>query len=341
MLYLLGASGVVAHFMLGSWDGVWMAGAVVALSVILFAINVAPCMAPNFGRGVAETGLLMALFFLLCASSLGAMLAFDKERGLIPGTLLRNLSAHAHLAVLGWITLAICAVSYRFMTALVSEQEQVPRFAMAQIFALAAATIALFLALIAGVGSVAASTVLVAAALAAYAIILQRMLGSRRLVADWTIRHFLAAVFCMLLAVAGGILLAVTGAGSPFDARFTSAYGVLGLLGWVSNFIVAISYQLFADFVARVRSALGWPYLSLAELSVSGGRPLVFCALNAGVLIMAGGLIVGQIAIAQAGAFLIALGGVVYSAAMGWTLSFAYRRGACAATDRVLRAARD
>ena len=28
----------------------------------------------------------------------------------MPGTLLRNLSAHAHLAVLGWVTLTICAV---------------------------------------------------------------------------------------------------------------------------------------------------------------------------------------------------------------------------------------
>jgi hypothetical protein len=341
VLYFLGASGVMAHFMLGSWDGVWMAGAVVAVSVILFTINVVPCMAPNFGRGVAETGLLMALFFLLCASSLGAVLAFDKERNFMSGTLLRNLSAHAHLAVLGWITLAICAVSYRFMTALISDHEQVPRSAMVQIFALAAATIALFIALIAGVGNVTVWTALVAVTLASYAFILQRILGSRSLAADWTKRHALAAVFCLLLAVAGGITLALTGAGSPFHARLVCAYGVLGLLGWVSNFIVAMSYQLFAAFVARVRTALGWPHMSLAELSVSGGRSLVFCALNAGVLIMAGGLLAGQTAIAQAGGFLIALGGIVYSAAMGWTLSFAYRRAAPAAADRLLHAAQD
>ena len=339
VLYLLGASGVVAHFMLGSWDGVWMAGTVVVLSVILFGINVVPCMAPGFGRGAAETGLLIALFFLLCASSFGAMLAFDKERNLLPGTLLRNLSAHAHLAVLGWITLAICAVSYRFMTALVSDHGQVPRFAMAQIFALAAATVALFLALIAGIGNVMVWTILVAGSLASYAIIFQRILGTRSFAVDWTICHAMAAVFCLLLAVAGGVSLAITGAGSAFHARLVCAYGVLGLLGWVSNFIVAMSYQLFAPFVARARSVLGWPCLTVAELSVCGGRPLVFCTLNAGVLIMAGGLLAGQIAVAQAGAFLIALGGIVYSGSMGWTLSFAYRRAA--STDRLLHVAQD
>jgi hypothetical protein len=341
ILYFLGASGVVAHFLLGSWDGVWMAGSVVVLSVILFAINIVPCMVPNFGRGVAETGLLMALFFLLCASSLGALLAFDKQRSIIPGTLMHNLSAHAHLAVMGWVTIALCAVSYRFMTALASERAQVPRLAVVQVFALAAATIALFLALIAGAVNVGLWTVLTMGVLAAYAIIFQRILRDRRLPADWTLHHAMAAVFCLMLAAAAGLFLAVTGVGSAFDAHMACAYGLLGLLGWASNFIVGMSYQLFTGFVARARSVLGWPFLSPVELSASSGRPLVFCALNAGVLIMAGGLLAGHVMIAQAGAWLIALGGLVYSATMARTLSFAYRRAAPAAPDRLLSAAQD
>jgi hypothetical protein len=342
VLYFLGASGVVAHFMLGSWDGVWMAGAVVAVSVVLFAINIVPCMTPDFGRGVAETGMLMALFFLLCASSLGALLAFDKGRGFMPGTLLRNLSAHAHLAVLGWVTLTVCAVSYRFLTAIMvspkAQQPQVPRSAMVQIFALAGATIALFLGLFAGLGNVTVWTVAVAAAMAAYLTIFERILRNRS-AADWTVRHALAGAFCLLLAIVSGVYLAIVGAGSPFGAHLVCAYGILGLLGWVSNFIVGMSYTLFTGFVVRVRLVLGWPNLGVSQVSVKGGRPLVFGAFNGGVLLMAGGLLSGQSAVAQAGAYLIALGGLVYSAMMAWTLSFAYRRGAPTATDRMLRAA--
>jgi hypothetical protein len=342
VLYFLGASGVVAHFMLGSWDGVWMAGAVVALSVILFAINTVPCMAPGFGRGAAESGLLMALFFLLCASSLGAVLAFDKGRGLMPGTLLRNLSAHAHLAALGWVSLAICALSYRCMAAMASsDKAPVPRSALMQIFALTAVTVALFIALMAGVGSVTIWSVAVAAALAAYVVIFRSVARSGGVPPGWTTRHALAAMFCLMLAVAAGICLAVTGVGSPAGAHLACAYGVLGLLGWASNFIIAMSYQLFAGFVVRARSALGWPPLRPEELSVISGRPLVFWALNAGVLIMAGGLLAGPIAISQAGAFLIAAAGLVYSATMAWTLSFAYRRAASVVAGRLLRAAPD
>lgn len=341
LLYFLGASGVVAHFMLGSWDGVWMAGVVVALSVILFAINMVPCLAPKFGRGAAETGLLMAILFLLCAGLLGTALAFDKQRSFMPGTLLRNLSAHAHLAALGWVTMAICAVSPRFFTALVSDKAQVARSATIQIFAMAAAVVGFFVALLTGALDVVVWSVLVAAALAAYVVIFRKILAGRGVAADWTLRHAIAGVVCLMLAAAAGIALAVSGVGTAFDAHLACAYGVLGLLGWVSNFIVGMSYQLFTGFVARARTALGWPYLSVEELSVSGGRPLVFWALNAGVLIMSAGLLAGQIPVAQAGASLIALGGVVYSAAMGWTLSYAYRRGAPAAPDRLLRAAQD
>jgi hypothetical protein len=338
LLYFLGASGVVAHFMLGSWDGVWMAGAVVALSVILFAINIVPSLAPGFGRGVAETGMLMAIFFLFCAGSLGSILAFDKGRDLIPGTLMHNLSAHAHLAVLGWVTLIICAVSYRFMTALTGEKAEVPRSAMVQLFALTAATLMLFGALLAGVGNVAAWALVVAVALGAYAVIFRGMFAQRRAPTDWTMRHALTATVFLLLSIAAGLTLAVTGTGSAFGTRLASAYGVLGLIGWVSNFLVGMSYQVFAGFVARTRSALGWPHLSVEELSTTNGRPLIFCALNGGVLLMAGGLLADRVTFAVAGASLIALAGLAYSIAMAWTLSFAYRRSAPPAANRIAAA---
>ena len=327
--------------MLGSWDGVWMAGVVVAFSVILFAINIVPCLAPNFGCGAAETGMLMAIVFLFCAGSWGSALAFDKGRNFIPGSLIRNLSAHAHLAALGWVTLTICAVSYRFTAVMVTGEEQVSRPAIMQLFALAAATIALFVALIAGAGNIAVWAVAVAVTMAGYALIFRAIGAKQGASLGWTGRHAQAALIWLLLAIAAGVALAITGVNSGFGNRLACAYGVLGLLGWVSNFIVGMSYQLFAGFVARARSALDWPHLSVGELSISRGRPLVFYALNGGVLLMAGGLLADRITVAVAGASLIAIGGLVYSAAMAWTLSFAYRRGTPPASDRVLRAVQD
>jgi hypothetical protein len=339
--YFLGASGVIAHFMLGSWDGVWMAGVVVALSVLLFAVNAAAWWAPKFGRGAAETGLLIALFFLLCAALLGALLAFDKDRNWLAGTVLRNLSAHAHLAVLGWVTLALCAASYGFLTEAITEKAVIPRSAIIQIFALALTTVGLFVSLVAGTGNMTVWAAATGAVLIGYAISFHRRFGLRELADDPVQRHFAAGLFFLVLAIGGGIYLAISGVGRPFDARMAAAYGVVGLLGWISNFIIAMCYQFCAELVGRVRSAANWPHLSARELSVETGRPMVFYAYNGGVIVMAAGLLVGETAIAQAGACLIAAGGVVFSVATGWTLSFAYRRGAAAASDRLLRAAQD
>jgi hypothetical protein len=341
LLYWLGATGVMAHFLLGSWDGVWMAGAIVAATVVLFAMNVVPWIAPKFGRGAAETGLLIGLFFLLCASCLGTLIAFDKQRNLLGGTVLRNLSAHVHLAVLGWVTVALCAVSYRFLTAPAADQPRVPPSATVQILALAAATVGLFAGLIAGVGGVLVWSGAVAALLTAYAISFQKFSGLRAVSEDPAIRHAGAGLFFLMLAMVGGIYLAAGGVESMFDARLAAAYGVIGLLGWVSNFIIGMFYRLVPEFVARIRSALDWPYMSAQELSIAGSRALVFYGFNAGVLIMAGGLLGGQLAIAESGAGLIAIGGIAYSAATGWTLSFAYRRGAAEAGGRLLRAVQD
>ncbi|GEM_PF-362347 len=341
LLYWLGATGVMAHFLLGSWDGVWMAGMVVAATVVMFALNVVPWMAPKFGRGGAETGLLIALFFLLCASCLGTLLAFDKERNLLAGTVMSNLSAHAHLAVLGWVTVAICALSYRFMTAMARDKPRVPHWALAQILALAAVSIGLSVTLIAGVGGVTFWAGAAGALLIAYAIKLRKFAGLRLLTGDPVMRHANAGLFFLALAISGGIYLAAGGINSMLDARLAAAYGVAGLLGWVSNFIIGMSYGLFPELVARIRSALDWPFMSVEELSINAARSPVFYVFNAGVLIMAAGLVGGQLAIAKSGAALIAIGGIVYSVATGWTLSFAYRRGGAEADDRLLRAAQD
>lgn len=338
LLYFLGASGVVAHFMLGSWDGVWMAGAVVAFSVLLFAINIVPCLAPEFGRGAAETGMLMAIFFLFCAGSLGSALAFDKGRNLLPGSLMRNLSAHAHLAMLGWVTLIICAVSYRFTAALVGEKPKVPRSAVMQLFALAAATIALFAALLAGEANVAVWALVVGTALVCYVMLFLGIVARRSGPVDWSMKHALAATGFLLLSVVSGIALAMIGVGTALGARLVCAYGLLGLLGWASNFVVGMSYQLFAGFVMRTRSTLGWPHLGIEDISIVRIRPLVFWAFNAGVPLMAIGLLADQNAVALVGASLIALAGLAYSATTAWTLSFAYRRASPSDSARILRA---
>ena len=74
----------------------------------------------------------------------------------------------------------------------------------------------------------------------------------------------------------------------------------MGLLGWMTNFIVGMSYHLLPGFVVGARSAAGLPLLSVAELSPPRARAFVFFSLNLGLLVLAAGLLAGEAWIASA-----------------------------------------
>jgi hypothetical protein len=96
-----------------------------------------------------------------------------------------------------------------------------------------------------------------------------------------------------------------------------------GLLGWMSNLVIGMSYKLFPGFVFAARSERGRPAVAIASISVPEGlRPLVFVGFNAGVAISVLGLVIGLSAPALAGAVLLAVTGFVYGAGTVRTLAF-------------------
>lgn len=325
-LFEFGATGLIMHMLIGEWAPTWMAAAVIVLSAAFFAVNMLYCLGPAWHQGVAETGMCMSVLFLVVAASLGLVLALDKSLGFLSGSVLSNLASHAHLAALGWVSLTICSVSYRMAPAFLLSELTLPRMAMWQLYSLAIGVTGLGLSLLGWIGGGASIwSVIIMLALLAYVAVLQTLVRNRRISIDWTMRHALAGIVCLLLSVGLGFSLLWIDPGSAIGNRVAGAYGVLGLLGWVTNLIIGMSYKLFPGFVVGVRERRGWPKLALAELSLLSCRPVVFSLLNAGVLTAAGGLISAQVAVAQLGALVIALGGLIYVAVMARTLSYAYR----------------
>jgi len=206
---------------------------------------------------------------------------------------------------------------------------ELPRAATWQLYGLAAAVAGLGLALLGGIGGAPIWSVAVMLALLAYVVVLGALVRNRRMPIDWTMRHALAGVVHLVLSAGLGLSLAWIDAGTALGNGVAGAYGVLGLLGWVTNFIVGMSYQLFPGFIAGLRVTAGWPGLSIAELSLPRFRPFVFLSLNVGVLLLAAALI--------AAALIIATGGLVYVTVMARTLSYAYRPAVPRAASDPLR----
>ncbi|HUY38504.1 MAG TPA: cbb3-type cytochrome c oxidase subunit I [Candidatus Binataceae bacterium] len=328
VIFTIGVSGMIVHFAIGAWIGLWLAAIAVVVSIVMFAANLVPCLWREFGRGVAETGMLLATGFLLIAATLGTILGLDKTYDFLPGNVLTNLSAHVHLAAVGWVTMAICAVSYRMLPAFLLPKATLPRHAIWQLYALAAAVSALAISLFFGLRGETIFAIAIAAAMGWYIAIIARMAATRRMPLDWTPRHALTGVASLAIALALGITLTRIGGDSVWGARIAPAYGVAGLLGFFSNFIIGVSYKLFPAFVTRARQGRGWPAVTIDELSIVRARWFVFGAFNGGVVLMIAGFLAGAPDLTRAGAILTAAGGVVYSATTLWTLSFALRAAA-------------
>lgn len=324
-LYVIGASGMITHFAIGIWPGLWLAASIVFVSILMFAWNILPGVMGHVGRGVAETGMFLSVCFLIAAALLGTLLGLDKTYDFLGGSLLSNLAAHVHLAAVGWVTLSICAVSYRMLPAFLLPTIRLPAAARWQLYALATAVVGLVAALLLRSGMASTFAIAICLCMVWYLLIVARMVRTRRMPLDWTPLHALAGVIGLAAAASLGIALSFVGGDSALGARLAPAYGAMGLLGFFSNFIVGMSYQLFPGFVARARTSAGRASVTIAEISTTRTRLLVFLTLNSGVLLLAGGFVENAVHIAQLGAAMITVAGLVYSAVTLWTLSFAFR----------------
>jgi hypothetical protein len=324
--FVVGVLGLVTHFWLGRWTGTAVAGGLLLVSAVLLCANLWPLLLRAPARGVAEIGVLGATGFLVLAAALGTTIAIDKQWPLLRGSTLTNLGAHAHLAALGWVGLTICALSFRFLPAFLLPTVQLARAARRQVAGLAVAVVVLATALLARSALVPLAAAGAGVALVAYLVLIGRLVASRRMPIDWSARHALASACWCVLAVAGGVTLAIVGTETQQGARLAAAYGMAGLLGWMSNLVIGMSYKLFPGFVLAARSERGCAAVPLASVSVPGSvQPVVFVVFNAGVLGAALGVIGGVALLALAGGTLLASAGCLYGAVTVRTLGFTLR----------------
>jgi hypothetical protein len=323
-LFFIGASGMVTHFALGQWSGVWSAALVAIASIVLFAVNMFACLWRRLGRAAAETGIAISIVFLLIAACAGFLLAFDKSRNFLGGGVISNIAGHADLAAIGWVALAICAVSYRMLPAFLLPRAQSARLGGFQLGALAIAVAGLAFALFSARTATIPWSAMLALAFAAYLLMLGRMVSTRRAPLAWPVRHVVAGAAFLAVTAALGLILTSIGAQSAIGARIAAIYGFCGLLGFFSNVIIGVSYNLFPGFVIKARSARGWRAAANADLAIAAPRALIFAAFNTGIIVACIGFIAANAAIAQVGALLMAAGGIVYCVAALRTLGGAY-----------------
>jgi hypothetical protein len=324
--FVLGAVGLVAALWSHRWVPATGAAALLALSSAFLAANMWPMLLGSDQRGVAEVGLVLSTAFLVVAALLGTLLAADKTWPLLGGSVLTNLSAHAHVAAVGWVGTTIVALSFRFLPAFLMPTTDLTAIARRLVVTLAVAVVILAALLLGRSGIAWASAGALAALLVVYAGLVLRLVARRRMPMDWTAWHAVASAAWGGFAAVAGAVLAVHGAGDAIGAGLAAAYGVAGIVGWMSNLIVGVSYKLFPGFIAATRAHRGRAAVPMAQLGPPGSiPPYVFVLLNAAVVAVVVGLLVENDPALRAGGVLLAVAGPLYASAAGRTLLFALR----------------
>lgn len=315
------------------WSGgerYWVGAAMLVTATLLYLGVFARTMLGAARLDWTGRHLALALAYLAAVVALGIALALDRQRGLLFRDPEGALIAHVHLALVGWVSLAIVGVSYRLVS----------MFALAHVENGLLGGLTLLLANAGLVGLAVDSlwlgrrhlpwwAALLAAAYVAYAAQMRRIFSAR-------LKRIDPPLAFTLLALAGGAAWCALGVGLAFGWLEDStenrlAYVFSALVGWATPFILGQIHKIVPFLVwLHVYSPRNWkPPVVVPKIEDLTSERLAWLELACLALGLAFGLFgflsPSRPALRAAGALLSACA-ALYAANTALSLSHALRR---------------
>jgi len=246
---IVGAIGMVAHFWIQEFGGMAWSAATVTAGILFVASRIVRALPQARMQPAVKLHLVFACLNIAIAASMGILLGFDKVYHFLPGFVLTNVFAHAHLAAIGWATMMVVGVAYRLLPMTLPSKMPGGRSMFASAILLEAGVLGLFVSLLFQSTWAIACAGLVIAGLTAFA---AHVVGMVRLPAakppgaprvDFAVLHAAGAAASLAAAAIIGIALLVLPA-SPTSLHLAAAYGVLGLIGFLAQMVVGMEARL-------------------------------------------------------------------------------------------------
>ena len=296
--FAVGVTGMSSHFWIDSPGGTAWAAGLVSVAMAHVAARGLASLRSAPVPGEARLPMALAFLNMFGAAILGLAAAVHKVTPFARVSQLDLVYAHAHLAAVGWGAMMVVGAGYRMLPMILPAA--MPR---------GAAAYASAVALEIGVGGLAWSflaegrglpvpAVLAVAGLAAFLSRVAWMLRNRRPAPaelrrpDWGTGHALQAMAYLVAACGLGLYLAVAER-SETTLALASVYGILGLLGFLSQIVVGVESRILPLF------AWLWAFADRAHAELppslhgAGVRPLqalIFSCWTVGVPLLAFGL---------------------------------------------------
>lgn len=274
--------------------------------------------------------LAFAVGYLALLMTLGFLMAFDRERGLIFKDPDGALIAHVHLALVGWVSLTIMGVSYRLVS----------MFALSHVESKTAGRLALVL-INAGLLGLAADALffgrrlmplwacLLAGGYLAYAWQMRKIFDARQRKIDPALAH-------TVLAIAGGAVWVALGVALAFGVLSDTpehrvAYVFAALVGWATPFILGQIHKIVPFLVwLHIYSPRNWkPPVNMPKIQDLTSQKLAWAELAAlapGVYLGLAGFLLERQALITAGAAFLLAAALLYASNTGMTLWHVFKR---------------
>jgi hypothetical protein len=241
---------------------------------------------------------------------MGLLLGYDKVEHVLPGYVLSNVFAHAHLAAIGWVAMMVVGVGYRLLPMTFPSKMPSGRSIYASAILLETGVLGLFTTLLLRSSWALVFGLAIAAGFAAFAGHVVWMLrrpapkppGAAR--PDFAVLHAAGAGLSLVAATGIGLTLLVA-APSERMLRAAAAYGVLGLVGFLGQMVVAMEARLLPMatwFWSYANSHYQVPPPSPHVMRDRVLQAIVFGGWTAGVPALAAGMFLESARLVAAGA---------------------------------------
>ncbi len=112
--FAVGVAGMVAHFWLGTYEGMtWSAGMVTA-TIVWIGIRVVSGLARADAPWPVALHVVLAFANIVAAAGIGVLIGLNQSRGFLPSPL-ALMFAHVHVAAVGWATMMVVGLAYRLI----------------------------------------------------------------------------------------------------------------------------------------------------------------------------------------------------------------------------------
>jgi hypothetical protein len=302
-LVAIGIIGMVAHFWIAEYGGMAWSAATVTSGILIVAGRILPALTRARVPAAVTAHVTLAFVNVGGAATMGVLIGFNKVHRFLPGYILSNVFAHAHLAAIGWASMMVVGVAYRLLPMILPAEMPPARSLWATAILLQIGTSGLFVSLLTRSWwtSVFAVTIVVGfLVFLAHAIWMVRHPRPRPPAIhtpDPAVLHAAAALCSLLIASGLGLWLSAAPTREA-TLRVAMAYGVFGLVGFLGQMVVAMEGRLlplFAWYWAFANTGSRGAVVSPHEMPWRGGQYAVFALWLAGVPALAFGLALNHV----------------------------------------------